>query len=232
LKKWVDFPDGVSVSGRWIAISNHDCRNVLLYDSSIPLHEGSDPDGILGYIRWPHGVRFTSDGRFILVADYDGYVHIYMKDDCDWRGVHNPLKSLRVMPGEERPSYEGIDAGVRITDFQRRALKEGIDAGIPKGIDVDSSLNTFVTTCEAEPLAFFDFAAIIQETCLVKTSGMSQEQALFQMKYELERQDQLNQVKALAMVMGSLSWRITAPLRRVRNLLTPIWPHRDYRPPG
>jgi hypothetical protein len=182
LKKWLYFPDGVSVSGRWIAICNHDARNVLLYDSSAPLHECSDPDGILGYIRRPHGVRFTSDGRFILVADYEkSYVHIYMKDDADWRGVHSPLKSLRVMSDEDR------------------LPKEGIDTWGPKGIDVDSSLNTFVTTCEVQPLVFFDFAAIMQET--LHSSGVCQEQASFQIKYELDRLkyelDKLSEVKQL-----------------------------------
>jgi hypothetical protein len=212
LKKWLDFPDGVSVSGRWIAVCNHDCRNVLLYDSSVPLHEGSDPDGILGCIRRPHGVRFTSDGRFVLVADYEGsYVHIYMKDDSDWRGVHSPLKSLRVMSDEDR------------------LPKEGIDTWGPKGIDVDSSLNTLVTTCEVQPLAFFDFAAIVEETCLLQRSGACQEQASFQIKYELDRLYEVNQ---LAQLRGSLSWRITAPLRWVKSSLTPIWPHRDNPPPG
>ena len=110
LKKWLDFPDGVSVSSRWIAICNHDAGNVLLYDRTAPLHEGSGPDGILGCIRRPHGVRFTSDGRFVLVADYEGsYVHIYMKDDLDWRGVHSPLKSVRVMNDEDRLPKPGID---------------------------------------------------------------------------------------------------------------------------
>jgi hypothetical protein len=206
LKKWLDFPDGVSVSGRWIAISNHDCRNVLLYDNSRPLHEGSDPDGILGCIRRPHGVRFTSDSRFILVADYEkSYVHIYMKEDADWRGVHSPLKSLRVMSDEDR------------------FPKEGIDTWGPKGIDVDSSLNTFVTTCEVQPLVFFDFAAIVHET--LQRSGVCQEQASFKIKYELDRlkyeQDRLHEVKK--QLTESLSWRVTAPLRWVKSSLSRKW---------
>jgi hypothetical protein len=196
LKKWLDFPDGVSVGGRWIAICNHDAGNVLLYDSSAPLHESSDPDGILGCIRRPHGVRFTSDGRFVLVADYEGsYVHIYMKDDLDWRGVHRPLKSLRVMSDEDR------------------LPKKGIDTWGPKGLDVDGSLNTLVTTCEVQPLAFFDFAAIVQE--ILEMSGVCQEQASFQIKYELDRLFEVKQLKE------SLSWRITAPLRWVKSTLTP-----------
>jgi WD40 repeat protein len=207
LKKWLDFPDGVSVSGGWIAISNHDCRNVLLYDTSASLHEDSDPDGVLGGIRHPHGVRFTSDGRFILVADYDGYVHIYMKDDLDWRGVHSPLRSHRVL------------------NVDNRLAKKGIDPSGPKGIDVDSSLNTLVTTCEVQPLTFFDFAAIVQ-TYLLQRSSARQEQASFQIKYELDRVCELqHEVQQLALLRGSLSWRITAPLRWVKSSLTPILRH-------
>jgi hypothetical protein len=154
-------------------------------------------------------VRFTSDGRFVLVADYEGYVHIYMKDDSDWRGVHSPLRSLRVM------------------NVDNSLAKKGIDPSGPKGIDVDSSLNTLVTTCEVEPLAFFDFAAIVQ-TSLLQRSSACQEQASFQIKYELDRLCELqHEVQLLAQLKESLSWRITAPLRRVRSSLTPIWRHRN-----
>jgi hypothetical protein len=206
IKKWLDFPDGVSVNGKWIAISNHDARNVLLYDSSTPLHEGSDPDGILGYIRRPHGVRFTSDGRFILVADYEvSYLHVYMKDDADWRGVHSPLRSIRVMTDEER------------------LPREGIDTWGPKGIDIDSSLNTLVTTCEVQPLVFFDFGAITQET--PQRRGTCQEQASFRIKHELDRLHEVKQLtRSLLQLKGSLSYRITAPLRWVKSSLSRKWP--------
>src|SRR5262245_33862635 len=31
LHKWLNIPDGISANLHWIAVSNHDCRNVLLY---------------------------------------------------------------------------------------------------------------------------------------------------------------------------------------------------------
>ena len=164
LNKWLDFPDGVSVSGNWIAISNWGLRNVLLYDSVGPLNDHSDPAGILSCIYRPHGVKFTYDGRFLLVADYEGhYVHIYRKDDSGWRGVRSPVKSLKVMH----------DAGSHERDGA-------------KGLDIDFSSTTLVMTCEEEPLAFFDFAAIVEECEKQKTCPVE-----YQLEYELNRSSEV-----------------------------------------
>ena len=89
-KKWLDIPDGVCATGdkEWIAISNHDAHTVFLYENKPSLNEASHPDGILRGANYPHGLRFTSDGRFLLVADAGSpYVNIYQKDCSDWRGV-------------------------------------------------------------------------------------------------------------------------------------------------
>src|SRR5262249_38709266 len=85
LKKWISFPDGISVNENWIAISNHHSGNVFLYDWKTSLDDASSPDGILNYIVRPHGVRFTSDGRFLVVADYETpYLRIYERGDWGW----------------------------------------------------------------------------------------------------------------------------------------------------
>jgi hypothetical protein len=213
LKKWVDFPDGVSVSDGWIAISNHNTHSVFLYDNTRALNECSEPDGILRCAHYPHGLQFTSDGRFILVADAGApYVHFYMQDSAGWRGVRSPLKSFRVLNDE---------------DFLRG--RSSIHEGGPKGIDVDNSMSTFVTTCEIQPLAFFDLAEIVQRVSSLQSSdGPSfgfggrfyaswhcQDQRALEIKYELERQDESNQ--AVTALMKSRSWRATAPLRRLTD---------------
>ena len=91
LRKWLEAPDGVSVDPRWIAISNHNTHSVLLYENTASLNENSDPAGILRGVLHPHGLRFTADGRYILVADAGApYVHIYMKGLSGWRGVQSP----------------------------------------------------------------------------------------------------------------------------------------------
>ena len=118
-KKWLESPDGVSFSRqmRWIAISNHDTHTVLLYQNYYLPNGSSDPDGILRCAIYPHGLKFTSDDRFILVADAGSpYVHIYEKDDAEWRGVRNPVLSFRVLQtkiilvGDTLPKREGLRA--------------------------------------------------------------------------------------------------------------------------
>src|SRR5438128_5718994 len=125
LKKWLDIPDGVSICEPWIAISNHNAHSVYLYDSTVLLNQYSEPAGILRCFRYPHGLQFTSDGRYMLVADVAApYVHIYMQDRFGWRGVRNPLHSMRVLSDE---------------DFLRGRSTDG-DGG-PKGIDIDNSMS-------------------------------------------------------------------------------------------
>jgi hypothetical protein len=183
LKKWLDLPDGVSVSGRWIAISNYKAHCVFLYENTGSLDEHSEPDGILRCAHHPHGLQFTSDGRFILVADAGTpYVHIYMQDGSGWRGVRSPFKSLRVLNDAD---FIGAHFG-------------------PKGIDIDNSMNTFVATCEVQPLAFFDLAEILEWKSLMQRNGAHslngvgdalyasyerhcQDQRALEMKYELKR---------------------------------------------
>ena len=52
--------------------------------------------------NFPHGVRFTSDGRHVLVADAGlPYVYTYAATDGDWRGTRQPLRTTRVMDDDE-----------------------------------------------------------------------------------------------------------------------------------
>jgi hypothetical protein len=97
LNKYLNGPDGVSLSPdrRWIAVSNHTTHNVLLYENSPALNSDAKPDGILRCIYYPHGLRFSADGRHLFVADAGApYLHIYAQDPDQWRGVR-----LRSPPG-------------------------------------------------------------------------------------------------------------------------------------
>lgn len=148
LSKWLEVPDGVSVSsdGRWIAVSNHWTHGVLVYENKPSLGHDRDPDGILRSMHHPHGVRFSADGRYVFVADAGApYVHIYAGDSENWRGVRNPMVSLRVMDDEA---------------FLRGHVN--VHEGGPKGIDLDRTATVLAVTSEHQPLAFFDLTATLR----------------------------------------------------------------------
>ena len=118
----------------------------MLYENKTSLNELSRPDGILRRSTYPHGLRFTSDGQFIVVADAGSpFVNIYQKNGSDWRGICNPLLSFRVLDEENylRGNHNPEEGG-------------------PKGIDLHHAQNILVTTCESQPLAFFDLDAILE----------------------------------------------------------------------
>ena len=161
LRKWIQFPDGISVSkgGQWIAVSNHDTHLVLLYKNDPSLNASSTPDGVLRHF-YPHGLRFTSGDR-LLVATSAGspYVNIYHAPDSDWRGVRNPVLSMKVLSNEE----------------YLRARVSHEDGG-PKGIDVSNAMDVLVMTCEQQPLAFFDLDMILKNARVQSGTASSQTQ--------------------------------------------------------
>jgi hypothetical protein len=216
LKNWMAIPDGICISrdGHWIAVSNQKMRGVFLYEYTSSLNALSEPNGILRYVFSPHGVRFTSDGEFVVVADGGApYVHIYAKNRSNWRGVHNPITSLRV---------------VNDGDFLR--FRSNPHEGGPKGIDVDNAMNVLAVTCESRPLVFFDLKAIL-ESAQFRSSDVEKNQESYskqralELRYELDIQNRLYQEikeieeRTVAKYETSTSWRITAPLRRVSSAL-------------
>lgn len=158
LSKGLDIPDGVAANhnGSWIAVSNHNLHSVFLYEKTTQLNMQSEPDGILNKLEYPHGLCFTADDKFMLVADAGApYVHVYEKGAESWKGARSPCASLRVMDDEV---------------FLRG--RQNPQEGGPKGIDIDSGMNILVTTCAEQILAFFDLAKVL------KLSGSSQDSLL------------------------------------------------------
>ncbi|NJM91784.1 MAG: hypothetical protein HC861_03220 [Rhodospirillaceae bacterium] len=171
-EKWLNTPDGVDVSGdrRWIAISNHSAHNILLYKGLPSLTEGDAPAGLLRPVYYPHGLRFSADGRYILVADAGApYVHIFFSEDGDWDGVHDPAASVRTM-----------DESV----FQRGHVNP--QNGGPKGIDIDAGMNVMVTTCGDQPIAVFDFPALARQASAEVHRNPSKAQRALQLRCELD----------------------------------------------
>jgi DNA-binding beta-propeller fold protein YncE len=147
LQRGLDVPDGICFSpdSRWIAVSNHNTQSVLLYDRSRPLGPDVEPDGVLRNVLCPHGVRFTADQEFILVADAAArYVNVYRKDGLTWAGTRDPTRLFPVMSSEA---------------FARG--RHNPQEGGPKGIDISEDTNVLVVTCECQTLAFFDVEEII-----------------------------------------------------------------------
>ena len=148
LARGLDVPDGICFSpdGRWIAVSNHNTHSVLLYDRSRRLGVDAEPDGILRNVLCPHGVRFSFDQQFILVADAAArYVNVYCNDGGSWRGVRDPVRLFEAVPPHV---------------FARG--RHNPQEGGPKGIDISRGTNVLVTTCEFQTLAFFDLADVVR----------------------------------------------------------------------
>ena len=151
----LDIPDGISVSpdGAWLAISNHNTHNVLLYDRSRRLHPGAEPDGILHNVLCPHGVRFTPDLKHILVADAGApFVNVYARNGTSWKGRHDPISLFRVM--DDTVFGQG---------------RHNPQEGGPKGIDIDPRGQVLAVTCESQPLAFFDLSNVVDTRYAPKT---------------------------------------------------------------
>jgi DNA-binding beta-propeller fold protein YncE len=211
LRKWLDIPDGVTVSPdrRWIAVSNHGTHNVLLYENVPSLNERADPDGILRRVQYPHGLRFSSDGRYLFVADAGApEVHVYAEDGAGWWGVRHPAATIRIM--DESLFVRGQD---------------GPEEGGPKGLDIDAGSNVLVVTSECRPLAFFDVPALLARDQLYERS--QREQRALEVRCELNIMEHSNALKTKVMeaealvesMRNSRAWRMTAPLRRLNAAL-------------
>ena len=148
LQRGLEIPDGVTTSNdkRWIAISNHSCHSVFIYEKTEELDPNSKPVGILRNLNYPHGLRFVADDSFIVVADAGApYVNIYKTNDRNWKGTRGPVATVRVM---DESTYK----------LGRHNPQEGG----PKGVDVDTSETVLVTTCDEQNLAFFYLPGILQ----------------------------------------------------------------------
>jgi len=143
LERGLDLPDGISVSRdrKWIAVSSHSTHNVLIFENTMWLGRRSEPVGVLEGLAYPHGVRFTPDGRCIFVADAGAPCVLVFAAGESWRGKHDPVASITIMDDE---TFQSGRADPR--------------EGGPKGIDFDNQLRLLATTCETQPLAFFDVA--------------------------------------------------------------------------
>lgn len=148
MERSLDIPDGIAVSHdeRWIAVSNHNTHEVLLFDATAPLSPWTEPAGVLADVEYPHGLRFTPDDRHLLVADAGApEILVYERGD-GWAGTRSPLRSVTVLDDET---------------FMRG--RSNPQEGGPKGLDIDRSGVVVAATCEEQALAFFALDEMIGE---------------------------------------------------------------------
>lgn len=151
LAKGLGVPDSICTSADrgWIAVSNHNHHCVFVYRNGPALNPEREPDGRLTGINYPHGLRFSADGRFCLVADAGApCVHVFAADDGDWTGEREPEVRLRILD----------DAA-----YFRGATNR--EEGGPKGLDLTNDGRLLVTTCEEEQIVFTDLRAGLGALC-------------------------------------------------------------------
>ncbi len=205
LHRYLNVPDGVTVSPdcRWIAVSNHSTHNVLLFENSPDPTPDAAPVGILRYVNYPHGLRFTADGKHLIVADAGApFLQLYARDAAGWTGVRHPVAAVKIM--EDEVFKKG----------QRNREEGGA-----KGIDLDRDSSVLVVTSDCQPLAFFDLPSILRDVSAgdaANPRSMAIDHELILME-EIRRltAERLAEVNALRQ---TVSWRITAPLRRLKAI--------------
>jgi DNA-binding beta-propeller fold protein YncE len=143
-KKGIRIPDGAAFSpdGRWIAISNHSTSNVLVYEYASWFISSKKPACRLEGPNFPHGVQFTPDGQYILTVDAGApHLFAYRRPAGGWQGDLQPVCVRQVLP----------------TETFLRGHTSPLEGG-PKGLDICRDKSIVATTCEEDPLAFFDLA--------------------------------------------------------------------------
>lgn len=196
LHRWLDLPDGVALSRdrQWLALSNHGAHSVLLYRYAQCGTE-VDPVGLLRGVRYPHGLVFSADGRHLFVADAGApFLRIYAADaEGDWTGVRHPVRSLRVI--DERTFAAGHSVP---------------QEGGCKGVDLHPDGRWLALAAVLQPLLLLDVQQLLAE------GPAAAPPAHQDVPYELHvlAQQERRRLRTLA---DSWSWRITAPLRRIRR---------------
>ncbi|MGV3652320.1 MAG: YncE family protein [Devosia sp.] len=134
-------PDGVAVSPdqRWIAVSSHLTRCVMIYDRTLGLDRNREPDGRAFGVSYPHGLRFSPDGKTLYVADAGAPILARFESaDGDWAGPRDATALYRVLD-----------------DATFEKGRTNIEEGGPKGLDFDGTGTVMAMTCEEQALAFF-----------------------------------------------------------------------------
>ena len=162
-------------------------------------------------MAYPHGLRFTPDERALLVANSGApFIHLFRSDDGDWAGDRQPDASVPAMDD---------------TTFQR-GHRNPLEGG-PKGLAMTPDGRVLAVTCEEQPLAFFDLRALAGEAGAPRHDARPEDERgravllryLAAARPGVEAATRgIRHASDLEMrkLLESRSWRVTAPLRRIR----------------
>jgi hypothetical protein len=200
LREGIVVVDGVTVSpdGAWLALSNPMHQTVELYRRGPTLSDASKPRSILRGASYPHGVRFSADGRHLFVADGAGpYVHIHARVGDTWEGVHYPSASIRVMDD----------------DVFLRGRHNARDGG-PKGLDTDRAGRVLMVTSEFERLVCLDVEAIVEHVAEPREAH----EVAVSYELDLARAADERVDERIAAFRRSTSFRMAQRLHRLKGL--------------
>ena len=146
LRRGLDIPDGIALShdGRWMAVSSHGTHDIKLFAASPTLGPGTEPAGTLTGAGYPHGLQFTADDAYLLVADAGSRVVNVYQRGADWDGERGPVHSVAVVDKDA---------------FARG--RRNIEEGGPKGLAIDRTGELLAITCEEQPLALYTLGSIL-----------------------------------------------------------------------
>jgi sugar lactone lactonase YvrE len=149
LREGLIIPDSIALShdGRWIAVSSHGTHDVKLYASSDSLGPKTEPAGTLTGAGYPHGLQFSVDDAYLLVADAGSQVVNVFERGPGWEGERRPTHSVEVIDEEA---------------FARG--HSNIEEGGPKGLAIDQTGELVALTCEEQPLAFHTVRSLLEPT--------------------------------------------------------------------
>ncbi len=98
----LDIPDGIAVSydERWIAVSNHNTHEVMLFDAAAPLGPGRSRPEFCPTSTILMACASPPDDRHLLVADAGApLIHVYERGS-GWAGERGPIRSVTVLDDE------------------------------------------------------------------------------------------------------------------------------------
>lgn len=149
LNKDFQVPDGIAINHdrSWLAISNHHTHSVRMFDLKTGARRSSEAVGqLVAGDMYPHGVRFSRDGRRLFVADAGApFIHVYEADAAGWHGNREAVTSMKVLGDEV---------------FLKGRINP--EEGGPKGIDLTFAGDVMAITCHEQPLAFFHVPTLLQ----------------------------------------------------------------------